>query len=242
VLTYELYPLGFAGASVPALPTIWIRKPQARPPVLFIHGVLHNPSAFTWLKQNLALYGWRDFKEMNLLTTVHSIPTMAEQTAQHVEGLMRKYSVSQVDIVAHSMGGIIARYYTQLLGGDGKVRNLITLGTPHLGTELSRYSLLPHVRELAPGSQTITALRNCPPPQVTQGISISGALDILMWPRDCVWWEGVRNIHLRGVGHAGLLFSRRVLQIVVAHLNQPWAQEQAPLSLPLQTSPALVPA
>src|SRR6185312_731248 len=103
------YPLGFGGASVPALPTILIGKPNARPPGLFIHGVLHNPSAFTWLKQNLALYGWRDFKEMNLQTTVHSIPTMAEQTAQHVKNLRAKYNAAQVDVVAHSMGGIIAR-------------------------------------------------------------------------------------------------------------------------------------
>jgi pimeloyl-ACP methyl ester carboxylesterase len=243
VLTYELYPLGFAGASVPALPTIWIRRPTSRPPVLFIHGVLHNGSAFTWLKQNLALYGWRDFKEMNLLTTVHSIPAMAEQTAQHVHALLRKHSVPQIDIVAHSMGGIIARYFVQMLGGDGMVRHLVTLGTPHLGTEISRYAFLPHLRELAPDSQTIRNLRAQPTPQITQGVSISGNLDLFMWPRNCVWWEGVRNIHLRGVGHAGLLFSRRVLQILVAHLNQPAAVESCPLpSYPSTRVPALAPA
>ncbi|MFO1159329.1 MAG: hypothetical protein U1E60_10865 [Reyranellaceae bacterium] len=40
----------------------------------------------------------------------------------------------KVDIVAHSMGGIIARIYYQSLGGNAKVQNLIMLGTPHLGS------------------------------------------------------------------------------------------------------------
>src|ERR1700730_4789674 len=40
----------------------------------------------------------------------------------------------KVDIVAHSMGGLIARIYIQSLGGDSRVENLIMLGTPHLGS------------------------------------------------------------------------------------------------------------
>jgi pimeloyl-ACP methyl ester carboxylesterase len=41
---------------------------------------------------------------------------------------------SKVDIVAHSMGGLIARIYIQTLGGRDRVKNLIMLGTPHLGS------------------------------------------------------------------------------------------------------------
>jgi hypothetical protein len=40
----------------------------------------------------------------------------------------------QVDVVAHSMGGIIARIYFQSLGGNEKINNLIMLGTPHRGS------------------------------------------------------------------------------------------------------------
>jgi hypothetical protein len=39
-----------------------------------------------------------------------------------------------VDIIAHSMGGLIARVYVQRLGGGSRVKNLIMLGTPHLGS------------------------------------------------------------------------------------------------------------
>jgi|HubBroStandDraft_4_1064222.scaffolds.fasta_scaffold71223_1 pimeloyl-ACP methyl ester carboxylesterase len=41
---------------------------------------------------------------------------------------------SKVDIVAHSMGGIVTRIYLQTLGGDKRVENVILLGTPQLGS------------------------------------------------------------------------------------------------------------
>jgi pimeloyl-ACP methyl ester carboxylesterase len=39
-----------------------------------------------------------------------------------------------VDIVAHSFGGLVARYFIQNLGGEDRVRQLITMGTPHRGS------------------------------------------------------------------------------------------------------------
>jgi len=38
---------------------------------------------------------------------------------------------ARVDVVAHSLGGLIARYYAQT-GGAASVRRLVTLGTPYL--------------------------------------------------------------------------------------------------------------
>jgi pimeloyl-ACP methyl ester carboxylesterase len=37
-------------------------------------------------------------------------------------------------LVAHSMGGLVARYYIECLEGWRSVRRLVTLGTPHLGS------------------------------------------------------------------------------------------------------------
>lgn len=219
LLTYELYPLGLVGKSIPAVPNLWARKSE-KLPILFVHGVFHNRSAFAWLKQKLAHKGWRSFKEVDLMTSIHPIPTLAEQVATQTKALLREHHVPQIDIIAHSMGGVISRYFVQCLGGDGVVRNLITLGSPHQGTALCRYSVLPYIREMRPESTMMKQLAACPPPRFTRAVSISGNLDLLMFPRGCTKWEGVRNIHLKCVGHAGLLFSKRVFQIIHSHLSE----------------------
>ncbi len=219
ILTYELYPLGLVSKSLPTLPSLSFRQSSPKLPIVFIHGIFHNRSTFAWLKQRLYSKGFRQFKEVNLLTSIHPIPRLAEQVARETRLLIKKHGTPQVDIVAHSMGGVIARYFVQLLGGDGLVRNLITLGTPHRGTEWSKYSIISHIRELTPQSRTIELLNRCPAPKFTRAVAVSGDLDIVIRPKDCTWWEGVRNIHLSHVGHAGLLFSKRVLEIILSHLN-----------------------
>lgn len=216
LLTYELYPLGIVG-PLPRVPSL--RKNGTRLPILFIHGILHNRATFAWIVQRLALAGWREFREMNLITTFHTIPRMAEQVADAVENLRQRHGVKHIDIVAHSMGGIIARYFVQLRGGDGLVRHLITLGTPHRGTRLSRLSILSNVRDLSPESHIIRRLNAGPPPRITQGFSISGELDVMVRPRSNAWWKGVRNVELKKVGHAGLLFSGRVAKLIVSRLS-----------------------
>lgn len=40
---------------------------------------------------------------------------------------------ARVSYVCHSMGGLIARYHLEVLGGRDTARNLITIGTPHAG-------------------------------------------------------------------------------------------------------------
>src|SRR5690606_20211657 len=123
----------------------------------------------------------------------------------------------KIDIVAHSLGGIVARYYVQMLDGDERVRHLITLGTPHRGTEVSRYSPLPHIKTLAPDSPTLLRLNDLGAPKNAQCLAISGKLDVFTQGGGG-WWDGVRNVELRRVGHTGLLFARRVFRLVQARL------------------------
>lgn len=47
---------------------------------------------------------------------------------------IRQKTDKKIDLVAHSMGGVVARLYIQQLGGDRHIHNLITLGTPHRGS------------------------------------------------------------------------------------------------------------
>jgi hypothetical protein len=47
--------------------------------------------------------------------------------------LLTKDGRVKVNVVAHSMGGLVSRYYLQMLGGWRTVNKLVMLGTPNLG-------------------------------------------------------------------------------------------------------------
>ncbi|MGM5482588.1 MAG: alpha/beta fold hydrolase [Nanobdellota archaeon] len=48
--------------------------------------------------------------------------------------LKKRYGSEKIDIVAHSMGGLVTREYVQLFGGDD-VNKMITVNTPHKGIQ-----------------------------------------------------------------------------------------------------------
>ncbi|MFC4769967.1 esterase/lipase family protein [Effusibacillus consociatus] len=68
------------------------------------------------------------------------------EAAQHLKnfisgmksiGKIGQYQV--VNLLAHSKGGLVSRYYIENLSGSSSVKRLITLGTPHFGSSLSTY-------------------------------------------------------------------------------------------------------
>jgi triacylglycerol lipase len=62
-----------------------------------------------------------------------SVATRAAELAAFVRDLPAR----RVNVVAHSMGGLDARYAVARLGLAGKVASVVTVGTPHLGTPLA---------------------------------------------------------------------------------------------------------
>lgn len=62
-----------------------------------------------------------------------SVPERARVLADKIEALPH----DRVDIIAHSLGGLDARYALAHLGLARKVRSLVTIGTPHRGTPLA---------------------------------------------------------------------------------------------------------
>jgi triacylglycerol lipase len=67
-------------------------------------------------------------------------------------------SADSFDLIGFSMGGMIARYYVQRLGGIERVRRFLTLAAPHRGTVWSHLAPLPGLRQMRPGSAFIKDL------------------------------------------------------------------------------------
>ena len=65
------------------------------------------------------------------------IHDQAIRLSQRVDQLRARTGASKVDLVAHSMGGLVSRDYIKYLGGDRHVDSLVMLGTPNYGTAIA---------------------------------------------------------------------------------------------------------
>jgi triacylglycerol lipase len=62
------------------------------------------------------------------------IAQSARDLGQFVDRVLRNTRASRVSIVAHSEGGVVARYYVRFFGGTAKVAELVALAPPNHGT------------------------------------------------------------------------------------------------------------
>lgn len=77
----------------------------------------------------------------NLATEIRTNGTTAEKLAFFGKSTGITASTPYcIDIVGHSMGGLVARYYIENIGKDENIRRLITIDTPHWGSELATTS------------------------------------------------------------------------------------------------------
>jgi pimeloyl-ACP methyl ester carboxylesterase len=128
---------------------------------------------------------------------------------RHIEEICERTDSDQVDIVGHSLGGLIARYYVQRLAGDSRVRTLVTLGTPHSGTRVAPLANAhPIVRQMRPGSAVIEELALPSPGCRTHFVSFWSDLDHLMDPLETACLEHpdllAQNVRVSGIGHLAL--------------------------------------
>ncbi|MFD9215025.1 esterase/lipase family protein [Streptomyces sp. NPDC087659] len=198
--------LGSPGSPEPqALPT----RSSQQPPAVLLHGFVDNRSVFVLLRRSLVRQGGRHVESLNYSPLTCDIRTAAELLGRHVEEICARTGRQRVDIVGHSLGGLIARYYVQRLGGDHRVRTLVTLGTPHTGTSVAPLaSAHPIVRQMRPGSAVIEELRLPAPGCRTRFVSFWSDLDQIMVPLETARLEHpdliVRNVRVSGIGHLAL--------------------------------------
>jgi hypothetical protein len=73
-----------------------------------------------------------------------NLNTPIEVTAGRLEKLLREEagisatSGRKITILAHSMGGLVSRYFIQNLGGEQVVKHLVMAGTPNAGSHISK--------------------------------------------------------------------------------------------------------
>jgi triacylglycerol esterase/lipase EstA (alpha/beta hydrolase family) len=143
---------GYAHASPTASPpgaNDWSCKPSAAHPrpVILVHGTFIDMSA-SWQALSPLLrnsgycvfalnYGSYAGSGLLGIDATGDIPASAAQLSAFVDRVLASTGSAQVDLVGHSQGGMMPRYYLRFLDGAAKVHTLVGLAPSNHGTTLN---------------------------------------------------------------------------------------------------------
>jgi triacylglycerol esterase/lipase EstA (alpha/beta hydrolase family) len=148
----------------------------------------------------------------------------APQLQRAAEALCAATGAAQVMVVAHSMGGLVARAWMRA-HGSGRVARLVTLGTPHNGSALARFGPGVNAGQMrrsgaGPGAWLGALAANETPATRARIVSLYTHHDNIVSPQTSSVLPGARNIDFGGIGHVRLGSDARVLAQVLALLEE----------------------
>ncbi|GAA3134253.1 alpha/beta fold hydrolase [Streptomyces rameus] len=137
-------------------------KPSAAHPrpVVLVHGTLGN-SVDNWLglapyltSRGYCVYSL-DYGQLPGVPLFHGlgpIDKSAEQLSAFVDNVLAATGAAEADLVGHSQGGMMPRYYLKFLGGAAKVNALVGIAPDNHGTDLDG---LTHLLPYFPGAEDL---------------------------------------------------------------------------------------
>lgn len=202
--------------------------PQMRPapgtgagaqiPVVLVHGYMCNQRVwddvcFALHAQGHAVYA------VNLEPLFTSIDNYAPTIEAAVQALLAHTGQARVALVGHSMGGLAIRAWLRAHGSQ-RVARVLTLGTPHVGTQIPQHTPTPNGRQMAWGSDWLGQLGASESAQTRALFQIAlTPQDNIVYPQRAQVLEGVTPTVFPGLGHVQLCTHPQVVAWVAQQLQ-----------------------
>lgn len=194
------------------------------PPILLIHGFLGTRGSMYLLERRLIDDGFVVVSFNIGALNVRDIRRSAFMIHRKIERILAQTPGQKIDILGHSMGGLIGLYYVKKLGGSARVRKLVMMGTPVRGTWIALAGVATlglwstSSWQLIPRSRFLDELAQGPLPSTTEVHTIAAARD---------WVVPIETTRLTGanattvpLGHSSLVVSEDVYKRLVALLRR----------------------
>jgi pimeloyl-ACP methyl ester carboxylesterase len=197
-------------------------------PVLLLHGYGCNSGYWAHLMPLLDA-AHISHASLDLEPIMGAIDDYVPLVERACASLCAKANAPKVIIVAHSMGGLVARAYLRTHGPD-RVAHVFTLGTPHHGTSLANMGVGRNAAQMrrdpaTPGAPESTWLRELAASETPEIRALFTSLythhDNIVAPQTSSELPGARHIAFGGVGHVAMGRNPRVLGRLmqeIAHL------------------------
>jgi len=200
--------------------------PDGSRPILLLQGFGSSGRALACLGRRLERSLNRKVVVVRSLGGCRDLRERAREVDRVLSELAAGPGFRYADVVGYSMGGLVATCLLKCIDGGRRVRNVLTLGTSHRGDP---GGLVPSV--VSAGSSWVTGpatsrsrlleeVKWMPVPSGCRLVSIAGERDHVVPPSSARLTQlpGHRNVHIPGVSHRQLAWSRSVLWAVCAAL------------------------
>jgi len=195
------------------------RLSEGRVPVALLPGMCENALTMSvlaaWLERSLGV-PVRALRPVRYFTGVE---VLALDYRKQLEAWMDELGAEQVDLVGHSLGGLLARHLVERGGFAPRIRTVVTVATPHLGSALAALGPYRIMRQMRRGSAYLESLNSGPTSVEARIVGISSTHDNLVLPWNCALSPRGDNFIIRYRGHLALILSREVLRIIVRELR-----------------------
>jgi triacylglycerol esterase/lipase EstA (alpha/beta hydrolase family) len=191
-------------------------------PVLLVHGYVCNRGYWTQLSRQLAQAGIAH-DGVDLEPIGADIEDFVPQVEQAITELCARTGSDRVILVAHSMGGLVARAWLRHYGA-ARVARIITIGTPHHGTALANLAAGTNARQMsridgAPSGWLAQLAASETPETRALITSMYSHHDNIVAPQTSAHLPGARNLAFGGIGHVALAGDARILRQLLAEIT-----------------------
>jgi predicted alpha/beta hydrolase family esterase len=188
--------------------------------LVLVHGFVCNRGLWTpWLKR-LRTSGMA-FVAVNLepvFGDIEDYVPVIEAAVNRVEAVTGMPPL----IVAHSMGGLATRAWLRAYRSDARCAGVVTIGTPHEGTWLARFSMTRNGHQMRRDGAWLRELRDDEPLTRYQRFTcFYGHCDNIVFPAATAMLPGADNRHIDGTAHVHLITRPEVWNEVMRRVAMP---------------------
>lgn len=211
--------------SVTFAAVAWLAVSGAAPartdvPVLLVPGWFDTGRELAALRIRLLGAGWSHVETLTFSDATGSNRDHAEEIDSLVAEVLEATGADELDIVAHSMGGLATRWYLKTRK-DAPVRRVAFIASPHRGTLTAHLAWGEGRDEMMPESAFLVALnRGAALPTGIEAITIRTPIDTRVLPGESATLPGVEDHMVCCPTHQGLLRHEEVFGLVVDFLER----------------------
>ncbi len=184
--------------------------------VVLVHGFFASAGVFRPMRAELV-----EATGSKVASFTHAPGVGIERIAKSLAKLVERIPLgTRVHLVGHSLGGLVARWYVQELGGHARIAQTISLGSPFGGTERARRFRFLVGADLHRTSPLLARLRARAHQHDVPHTSVVAESDSMVVPCESAVFPRGDVIVLPRLGHNSLLFHRDSIAHVVHRVKR----------------------